>query len=203
MDDLISRQALCEYALNQKDKSVTPNDIMRFPSAQPEIIRCKDCKHKYLDDMVWNCPFGLPGGENFFCGYGAMLDLPEEPKTADSGSISCKKPENTHVRTTDDLISRQKLKDGFKEMCDLNCPYTEKEQHIMCGSCMMGTAFDVLEATASVPDIKMITAHLKQRLWETALNNISIKGVLGDAYADIAQNRLDVWMNEIVNGEDK
>ena len=36
MSDLISRQALCEYALNQKDKSVTPNDIMRFPSAQPE-----------------------------------------------------------------------------------------------------------------------------------------------------------------------
>jgi len=36
MDDLISRQALCEYALNQKDKSVTPNDIMRFPPAQPE-----------------------------------------------------------------------------------------------------------------------------------------------------------------------
>lgn len=35
-DDLISRQALCEYALNQKDKSITPNDIMRFPSAQPE-----------------------------------------------------------------------------------------------------------------------------------------------------------------------
>lgn len=34
--DVISRQALCEYALNQKDKSVTPNDIMRFPSSQPE-----------------------------------------------------------------------------------------------------------------------------------------------------------------------
>lgn len=34
--DCISRQALCEYALNQKDKSVTPNDIMRFPPAQPE-----------------------------------------------------------------------------------------------------------------------------------------------------------------------
>ena len=33
MDDLISRQALCEYALNQKDKVVTPNDIMRFSSA--------------------------------------------------------------------------------------------------------------------------------------------------------------------------
>ena len=33
MNDLISRQALCEYALNQKDKSITPNDIMRFPLA--------------------------------------------------------------------------------------------------------------------------------------------------------------------------
>ena len=36
MSELISRQALCEYALNQKDKCVTPNDIMRFPSEQPE-----------------------------------------------------------------------------------------------------------------------------------------------------------------------
>lgn len=35
-DDLISRQALCEYALNQKDKSITPNEIMRFPSAYPK-----------------------------------------------------------------------------------------------------------------------------------------------------------------------
>ena len=33
MSDLISRQALCKYALNQKDKTITPNDIMRFPSA--------------------------------------------------------------------------------------------------------------------------------------------------------------------------
>ena len=40
-NDLISRQALCEYALNQKDKSVTPNDIMRFPSAQPQCKKGK------------------------------------------------------------------------------------------------------------------------------------------------------------------
>lgn len=32
LGDAISRKALCEYALNQKDKIVTPNDIMRFPS---------------------------------------------------------------------------------------------------------------------------------------------------------------------------
>ena len=42
MNDLISRKALCDYALNQKDKSVTPNDIMRFPSAQPERT-CVNC----------------------------------------------------------------------------------------------------------------------------------------------------------------
>lgn len=40
--DKISRQALCEYALNQKDKSVTPNDIMRFPSAQPHWTPCSE-----------------------------------------------------------------------------------------------------------------------------------------------------------------
>lgn len=34
MSDLISRNKLYEYALNQKDKAVTPNDIMRFPSAE-------------------------------------------------------------------------------------------------------------------------------------------------------------------------
>ena len=51
MSDLISRQALCEYALNQKDKSITPNDIMRFPSAQPEVTEeaVKDyCRKRHL-----------------------------------------------------------------------------------------------------------------------------------------------------------
>lgn len=38
MSDLINRKALCEYALNQEDKSITPNDIMRFPSAEPDGI---------------------------------------------------------------------------------------------------------------------------------------------------------------------
>jgi hypothetical protein len=37
--DTISRQALCEYALNQKDKTITANDIMRFPPAQPKSYR--------------------------------------------------------------------------------------------------------------------------------------------------------------------
>lgn len=47
----------------------------------------------------------------------------------------------------EDAVSRKVLKDGFTEMCNLICPYTKKQQHVMCGSCLMGTAFDVLEAT--------------------------------------------------------
>lgn len=50
-DDLISRQALCEYALNQKDKCVTPNDIMRFPSAQQDCTECEE-----YDSETKSCP---------------------------------------------------------------------------------------------------------------------------------------------------
>ena len=50
----------------------------------------------------------------------------------------------------EDAVSRKAVKDGFVEMCSLNCPYTEKQRHIMCGSCLLGTAFDVLEATQPV-----------------------------------------------------
>lgn len=34
------------------------------------VVRCKDCKHRSTEDNVWVCPFGLPGGPEFFCGYG-------------------------------------------------------------------------------------------------------------------------------------
>lgn len=36
MGNLISRKALCEYCLNTKDRTIDANDIMRFPSAEPE-----------------------------------------------------------------------------------------------------------------------------------------------------------------------
>ena len=69
MSDLISRKALCEYALNQKDKSITPNDIMRFPSAQSqrkgrwesgtdldrEWCICSECFHQQYDKTNY-CP---------------------------------------------------------------------------------------------------------------------------------------------------
>ena len=62
----------------------------------------------------------------------------------------------------------------------------------------MKTELMMLPSVQPEPSIRIITAHLKQRLWETALNNVAIKGTLGDAYADVAQNRLDAWMDEII-----
>lgn len=56
----------------------------------------------------------------------------------------------------EDAVSRKTLKKGFEEMCDLNCPYTKKQRHFMCGSCVLGSAFDVLEATPSVMAIKAL-----------------------------------------------
>ena len=52
MDDLISRQALWEYALNQKDKSVNLNDIMRFPPAQPEP-HWIPCSERMPEEHEW------------------------------------------------------------------------------------------------------------------------------------------------------
>jgi len=95
MDDLISRQmaidaldVLCQehrYKIPGKRETYSQYNeawqdaldraegaIFNLPSAQPEIVRCKDCKHKYIEDNVWKCPFGLSGGENFFCGYGSL-----------------------------------------------------------------------------------------------------------------------------------
>lgn len=36
---LIDADALCEYANNQKDKTISANDIMRFPAIQPDTPR--------------------------------------------------------------------------------------------------------------------------------------------------------------------
>ena len=91
--DCISRQAAIDVLARMMPRSYTSDgshpadeEIFRaqevfadciealeiLPSAQPEIIRCKDCKYRYLDGMIWNCPFGLSGGEDFFCAYGAI-----------------------------------------------------------------------------------------------------------------------------------
>ena len=63
MNDLISRQAAID-AMSESLKRVFPEHrqiaekcLNALPSAQPEIIRCKDCKHYQFAD---NRAFGFP-----------------------------------------------------------------------------------------------------------------------------------------------
>ena len=76
MSDLIDRQAALDAIMGQPPEPHYPSwyaaQIEKLPAVQPEIIRCKDCKYRYLDGMIWNCPFGLSGGEDFFCAYGVI-----------------------------------------------------------------------------------------------------------------------------------
>ena len=68
--DTINRQAAIDCVTYDVEHTI--ECLKALPPAQPEIIRCKDCKYRYLDGMIWNCPFGLSGGEDFFCAYGAI-----------------------------------------------------------------------------------------------------------------------------------
>ena len=84
MDDLISRQAAIDeidewikafrengHRESAADACLIQDGIIQLPPAQPEIIRCKDCKYRYIENEIWTCPFGLAGGPDFYCGYGA------------------------------------------------------------------------------------------------------------------------------------
>jgi len=62
MNDLISRQALLESIERISVKGNVLDDdwiyrfVQEFPSAEPEIIRCKDCKHyKIGTDGLYYC----------------------------------------------------------------------------------------------------------------------------------------------------
>lgn len=41
-----------------------------------------------------------------------------------------------------------------------------------------------------------LTDHLKKRLYETAINNIRVKCDADRVYADIAEKRLDTWIDD-------
>lgn len=47
-----------------------------------------------------------------------------------------------------------------------------------------------------------IKEHLYKRLTETALNNVNISvNDISEIYMDIAENRLNIWIDEIIRGE--
>lgn len=113
--DTISRQALCEYALNQKDKCVTPNDIMRFPSAQPEkrtdkrteTHECDLINREQAIDAVKdlpNCRNGFSDTYDKACIIGVLEDLP----TAQPQWIPC----SERLPRTEDFMIITILDDG-------------------------------------------------------------------------------------------
>ena len=73
MNDLISRQAAIDELFHvDENNGLSIVAIRNLPSAQPEIIRCKDCKYwerksicdGYCDEMsIYGCD------EDFYCGY--------------------------------------------------------------------------------------------------------------------------------------
>ena len=59
MDDTISRQQAIEAVQNRhimlnKEKVLLINDLEKLPSAEPQIIRCKDCKHWIPYDWMFS-----------------------------------------------------------------------------------------------------------------------------------------------------
>ena len=91
MDDLISRQAAIRIASGYCHPANIAKELAKLPSAQPEIIRCKDCKHwrqqtNYQgsplsfgfceSDDMWRSLYGetyevahIDTDDDFYCGY--------------------------------------------------------------------------------------------------------------------------------------
>ena len=76
MNDTISRKAAIEAVQNRhmmlsKEKVLLINDLEKLPSAEPQIIRCKDCNcwTKQKDSLQGRCALmGTYPTGNWFCG---------------------------------------------------------------------------------------------------------------------------------------
>ena len=76
--DLISRQDAIEVVQNRhmmlsKEKVLLINDLEKLPSAQPEIIRCKDCKH-YKYGICKKAGLCVNKSPNGFCDWGEVTE---------------------------------------------------------------------------------------------------------------------------------
>ena len=82
MDELISRQAAITQLSHNKNKGdeewklAVENDIRtiwKLPSAEPKIIRCKDCKHHWTHKCMDSMPIEICDLEQTF--YDAEHDF--------------------------------------------------------------------------------------------------------------------------------
>lgn len=89
--DLISRQDAIDalyHAVRDYDTEalcvVNFNDAVRkiraVPSAQPEIIRCKDCKHRSKSGLcnMWSVFGTVTTDDDMYCSYGERGDSDDE-----------------------------------------------------------------------------------------------------------------------------
>ena len=79
MDELISRQAAIDALRKMQtyklfsgddmlliDQAGAQTELMLLPSAQPEIVRCKDCKHFAGEGMYCSCDI-IVQFDHFYC----------------------------------------------------------------------------------------------------------------------------------------
>ena len=85
--DLIERQAAIDELDKgawgvEWDKTLAKTMIESLPSAQPEIIRCKDCKHYNGEDRDICCPLAdyaqSKCGADWFCADGERKEAKHE-----------------------------------------------------------------------------------------------------------------------------
>ena len=81
MDDLISRKQAIDalekwlhglFGITEADGTATIfKTIRQLPPIQPEIVRCKDCKHRDPEDKKCDCGhdivWNLPRQDDWFC----------------------------------------------------------------------------------------------------------------------------------------
>lgn len=47
-------------------------------------------------------------------------------------------------------IDEEQLWTRLRSICDLNCPYSEKQRDVMCGACLLGDAFETIDSEKTV-----------------------------------------------------
>lgn len=78
-DDLISRQAILDMLEDINNHIIDGYGyrhdwcvewVKGLPTINAvQVVRCKDCRHRYIKNDVWTCPFGLMSGPDGYCSW--------------------------------------------------------------------------------------------------------------------------------------